>query len=485
AGAGLNLPAKFDLKGIIQLLASMLGLTWANIRARITRKGVPEQAMAAAEQAVPVAQSLQKEGPAGAVEHIKASVGDLKTTILQKLTSYLIPTVLTAGIAWIVSLLTPASAFVRAVKGIIDIVTFIVTRGAELIGFVNSVLDAVIAIANGGQGGVPALIEGALAASIPLLIGFLAALLGIGGLANKVKQVFTAVARPVNKAIDKIVDFIVKKGKALWSKLKPQKKDKRSPQEQERALDAALRDARSLVKPKSDVSDIEGRLPAISRRHKLSSLTLVVDQDTPEQKTIHFEAVINPKKQSPPDKITGGGPGLYKAQKTGPNAFTGKFSDLLPAAWSRYDGLRAVDAHPGNAFLKRADSNVPRPTGAYSVPSGNTGGAVFTDTWRTELLRQKDIEKAKLVQAHPSWTQPGEKHLAENGAKLAVEQQHGMGWEDLRLAQGRWEEHHIKPVNWGGGNDLSNLIFIRSGQHSPITTFFENWLKPEIMKDIP
>jgi hypothetical protein len=220
AGAGLNLPAKFDLKGIIQLIAGMLGLTWANIRARITRKGVPDQAVTAAEQSVPVAQALQREGPAGAVEHIKESVGDLKSTILQKLTAYLIPTVIVAGITWIVSLLNPASAFIRAVKGIIDIVTFVVTQGAQIIQFVNSILDAVVAIASGGGGGVPALIEGALAASIPVLIGFLAALLGVGNLAGKVKQIFHAVAKPVNKAIDKIVDSIAKAAKKLWAKFK-------------------------------------------------------------------------------------------------------------------------------------------------------------------------------------------------------------------------------------------------------------------------
>ncbi|KUJ64152.1 hypothetical protein ACZ90_61230 [Streptomyces albus subsp. albus] len=89
--------------------------------------------------------------------------------------------------------------------------------------FVNAVLDAVVAIAGGGAAGVPKMIEGALAASIPLLIGFLASLLGIGNLASKVKSVFHAVARPVNRAIDKIVDFIAKKGKALWQKLKPGK----------------------------------------------------------------------------------------------------------------------------------------------------------------------------------------------------------------------------------------------------------------------
>ncbi|MFD4232750.1 hypothetical protein [Streptomyces sp. NPDC058542] len=221
--AGLDLPARFDLKGIIQLIGSMLGLTWDNIRARVTRKGVPDEAMSAVETSVPVAKNLAAEGPAGAVKEIQAETGDLKATILGKLTTYLIPTVLIAGITWIISLLNPASAFVRAVKGIIDIVTFIVTQGAQIADFVNAVLDAVIAIANGGQAGVPKLIEAALASSVPLLIGFLAALLGIGGLANKVKSVFQSVSRPVTRAIDKIVDFIARKGKALWNKRKDKK----------------------------------------------------------------------------------------------------------------------------------------------------------------------------------------------------------------------------------------------------------------------
>ncbi|MFI5743829.1 class I SAM-dependent methyltransferase, partial [Streptomyces anulatus] len=38
-------------------------------------------------------------------------------------------------------------------------------------------------------------------------------LLGIGGLANKVKSVFQSVSRPVTRAIDKIVDFIARRAK--------------------------------------------------------------------------------------------------------------------------------------------------------------------------------------------------------------------------------------------------------------------------------
>ncbi|MCL7376576.1 hypothetical protein [Streptomyces sp. 35G-GA-8] len=217
---GLEIPARFDLKGIIQLIASLLGLTWDNIRARVTRKGVPDEAMTKAEQSVPVAQSLAREGPAGAAQEITAETGDLKSTILDDLKSYLIPTVLMAGITWILSLLNPASAFIRAVKGIIDIVTFIVTQGAQIVEFVNSVLDAVVAIANGAAAAVPKTVETALAASIPLLIGLLASLLGIGGLANRVRQAFQKVSRPVNRAIDKIVDKIAKAGRGIWNRIR-------------------------------------------------------------------------------------------------------------------------------------------------------------------------------------------------------------------------------------------------------------------------
>ncbi|WP_234356627.1 hypothetical protein [Streptomyces sp. NRRL F-2295] len=306
--AGLDLPQRFDLKGIIQIIGSMLGLTWDNIRARVTRKGVPDEAMSAVETSIPVAKNLAAEGPAGAVKEIQAEAGDLKATILGKLTTYLIPTVLIAGITWIISLLNPASAFVRAVKGIIDIVTFIVTQGAQIADFVNAVLDAVIAIANGGQAGVPKLIEAALASSVPLLIGFLAALLGIGGLANKVKSVFQSVSRPVTRAIDKLVDFIAKKGKALWRKLRKDKEGnerrdqkKTSPKDgKESSLDKRklLREgvraaSKELDRHEGELvpeSSVRVKLSTIKARYKLTELRAFEDGDS-----WRIEAAINPR----------------------------------------------------------------------------------------------------------------------------------------------------------------------------------------------
>ncbi|WP_229397623.1 hypothetical protein [Micromonospora okii] len=225
AGAGLELPAKFDLRGIVMMIGSLLGLTWASIRGLIIKRGVPEPAMGAVEKSVPLVQKVQAQGLGGMWEEIQDKVGDLKANLFAKISEYLIPTVLMAGITWIISLLNPASAFVRAVKMIIDFVTFIVTQGAQIIEFVNSVLDAIIAIAGGGTGGVPALIEKALARSVPVLIGVLAAVLGVGGIAQRVQKFFKGLAAPVMKAVGWVADKIAAIGRKLWNKIRGKRGD--------------------------------------------------------------------------------------------------------------------------------------------------------------------------------------------------------------------------------------------------------------------
>ncbi|MFD3486836.1 hypothetical protein [Streptomyces sp. NPDC058665] len=381
--AGLELPARFDLKGIIQLIGSLLGLTWDNIRTRVTRKGVPDEAMSAVESSVPVAQSLAREGPAGAAKEIQAETGDLKTTILQKLTSYLIPTVLIAGITWILSLLNPASAFIRAVKGIIDIVTFIVTQGAQIVEFVNAVLDAVIQIANGGQAGVPKLVEAALAASVPLLIGFLAALLGIGGLANKVRSVFQSVSRPVTRAIDKIVDFIAKKGKALWGKLKSDK-EKRSVRESDsvgeskKSRDVKQEARRLLVEPTSspftrqdELDDLVAGIAARLRPRGLKSLRAEPSAGDTGEMTIYAKA-------SPQSAA---GQALMPKIDVHLPAYGAKFSGELKdhwwesqlsetSAWTASDTLNGFEAEAVN-YLKEDATH--RSLLGYFTPSLNGG----------------------------------------------------------------------------------------------------------------
>jgi hypothetical protein len=307
AQAGLQLPQKFDVLGVLKLIASLLGLTWAFIRSRIVRK-VPERIVSVAEASVTLISKIKREGIGGLWEEIKTRIGNLKDTLFDKIAEYLVPTVLMAGIMWVISLLNPASAFVRAVKLIIDIVRFVVERAAQIIEFVNAVLDSVISIAKGGAGGVGDLIEKALARSIPVLIGVLAAILGLGGITGKVKSIFHALSKPVLKAIDWVVDKVVTLAKKLWVKLKAKAKKAKdrlrggddSAEGRHRRLDKALTAAvaATAVLGKRPVGRtvLTPILAAIRLRYGLTSLV-------PVPEALHWSVVgvINPsgKKKTP------------------------------------------------------------------------------------------------------------------------------------------------------------------------------------------
>jgi hypothetical protein len=59
-------------------------------------------------------------------------------------------------------------------------------------------------------------VEKAMAKAIPVIVGFLARLIGLGGIGEKVKNVIQKIRKPIDNAIDKVVDWIVEKGKKLW-----------------------------------------------------------------------------------------------------------------------------------------------------------------------------------------------------------------------------------------------------------------------------
>ncbi|MER7050166.1 hypothetical protein ABT391_35630 [Streptomyces jumonjinensis] len=295
AEAGLQLPAKFDTRGVLTMLAGVLGLTWPSIRARITRR-VPERVVAAAETAVPLVAEVRRRGVAALWEDLKARVGDLRKNVVDKVIEYVTPTIVMAGITWVLSLLNPASAFVRAVKLIIDFVTFVVTQARQIIDFVNAVLDSVVAIAKGATGGVPAMVERALARSVPVVLGVLAAVLGVGGIAARVKQIVQAMARPVNRAVDWVIDKIIglmKKAGALWTKRRGTGGDPagkngdragKTEENQRKRLDAALRAAVAAVdkyrgRPVAG-SLLRPLLATIRLRYRLSELRPVENGST-------------------------------------------------------------------------------------------------------------------------------------------------------------------------------------------------------------
>ncbi len=218
-GAGLVMPAKLDLAGILDLVMQVIGLTYANIRNRVA-KLVGEKAVGRMEQSVDVFKVLATQGIGGLWEFIKDQVGNLEELVIGQIKEFVIEKVIKAGITWIMALMNPAGAFIRACKAIIDIVMWVVERGAQLMEFVNAVIDGVAAVAKGNVGAMASKVEDALAKALPLAISFLASLIGLGGISEKIRSIIETVQRPINKAVDAIVLKAVKafKKPMAWAK---------------------------------------------------------------------------------------------------------------------------------------------------------------------------------------------------------------------------------------------------------------------------
>ncbi|WP_232006371.1 hypothetical protein [Mycobacterium sp. 852013-50091_SCH5140682] len=210
AEGGVELPEKFDLQGIIKLLLSLFGLTWTNIRNRLVKQ-IGEPAMAAIEKGVEIFRTIASTGLAGLWQMLMDKLGDIKEMILEKVKDFVITRIITAGITWLIGLLNPAAAFIKACKLIYDIIMFFVDNAERILKFVNTVIDSAVDIVRGNVGGVVAKIEDVLGQMVPILIGFLASAIGIGGIGEKIREIIATLQKPVNKAID----FVIKTGLKL------------------------------------------------------------------------------------------------------------------------------------------------------------------------------------------------------------------------------------------------------------------------------
>ncbi len=260
---GITLPETWDLKGIFSLVLQVLGLTWENIRTQIVTALGPkgEEIMSALESVWEVIQIIRQEGLAGLWEYIKEKIGDLKAMVIDEIKNMVIQQVIQTGVDWLISMLGgPAGAFVKAVQSIVRVVKWFVENAGRIASLVNSIIDSVTNIASGNLQGAANFIENSLSQALPTVIGFLADLLGLGGVADKIQGVIKKIRAPINKAIQ----WLVKQAKAMVKKVgrllgfgKDDEKDKKGSPDSEKTV-SVLRseDLKILVSAKTTNKNI-------------------------------------------------------------------------------------------------------------------------------------------------------------------------------------------------------------------------------------
>lgn len=214
-------PFEFSPRGILSIVMQVLGLTYANIKARVIRK-VPaaEKVFDLVEKGYALLKRIITEGPGALWEEIKSRIASLKETVMGAIRNWLIVTAIKEGIVWLLSLTNPASAIVKAIKLVYDLVMFLVERYQQIKEFILRVYEAVAAVASGNFTKVTQAVEGALARSVPVLISLFASVLGLGNIAKQVKGVIETITKPINKAIDWVVDKVVAFARKIIARVK-------------------------------------------------------------------------------------------------------------------------------------------------------------------------------------------------------------------------------------------------------------------------
>jgi len=212
---GVYIPKSLDIREIIKFVLSVLGLTWQNIRQKLV-KLVGEPAVKAMEVGFDIVVTLVTQGPAAAWEKIKEQLGNLKDMVLGAITDFVVETVVKKAVEKVGSLLVPGGAFIQAIISIYDTIMVFVDKLKKIVQVAMAFLDSIVAIASGAIATAAARVESTLAGLLTLAISFLAGFIGLGKIADKVMNIInTKVRAPIDKALDKVVDWIATTAKRL------------------------------------------------------------------------------------------------------------------------------------------------------------------------------------------------------------------------------------------------------------------------------
>ncbi|WP_210518803.1 eCIS core domain-containing protein [Hymenobacter terricola] len=213
-GAGLQLPAQFDLRGVLSLVLQVLGLTYANIRAKLVR-ATSEAFVARLEQVFDFLKILVTQGPAAAWQKILEYVGNLRDMVLDGIKAWVMRTVVGQAVVRILSMLNPAGAVIQAIMATYNTVMFFIERINQITAVVEAYVDSIAAIAAGNIGAAANRVEQTMGRMVPVIIGFLARLLGLGGISDTIRGLIARIRQPVDTALDRVVDWVVAQGRRL------------------------------------------------------------------------------------------------------------------------------------------------------------------------------------------------------------------------------------------------------------------------------
>ena len=213
---GVQIPTDFSLKSLITFFLQLMGITWPRIRQILVRH-IGEQNVALIEQAWSVIAALIDKGPEGIFELIKEQLdpANILKQIMDAAIDFVVEALIKNVAMRVIALFNPVGAIVQAIELIYKVLKWIFTNAARLFSFVETVVNGLADIIAGNIGGMAKAVEGALAKLIPPVIDFLASLIGLGDLPNKVVETVQRLQGWVESILERVIGWLAEQGRRL------------------------------------------------------------------------------------------------------------------------------------------------------------------------------------------------------------------------------------------------------------------------------
>jgi hypothetical protein len=299
---GVTIPSDFSLKSLITFFLELMGISWARIR-KLLAKHIGEQNVALIEQAWQLVSTLIAQGPQGIFEMIKDQFNPqmIIDMIIDTAIEYVKEALIKQVAIRIIGMLNPAGAIVQAIELIYKLLKWLFENAARIFSLIETIVNGVADLLAGNIGGMAEAVEKALARILPIVIDFLAGLMSLGDLPEKIAAKVKQLQNWVEKMLDRAIGWLANRAKALLRTLTGGKPDERTPEQKQSDLDSAISEADSLVADeKLSQNAVRRRLRQIKKRYKLTTLELMVQGDNTTQTTMYAHGEINPAKDSNP-----------------------------------------------------------------------------------------------------------------------------------------------------------------------------------------
>jgi predicted XRE-type DNA-binding protein len=269
-GLGIYIPSGFTIIEILKFVLSVMGLTWVNIRAKLVA-ATNETVVKALETGFDIVKTLVTEGPAAAWQKIVETLTNLKQMAIDAVMDFVKSKVVEAAVTKLLSMLSPAGAFIQAIIAIYNTIMFFVERIRQIAAVAASFIDGIAAIAAGNVAPAANRVEKTMAGLLVLVISFLARIAGLGKVSDAVVGLVKKIRAPIEKALDKVVAWIVASARKLGKFVA----QAGVPQDPNERLRLASKHAVTLAKPlagKATAPLLNAALSILKTRYALTAL---------------------------------------------------------------------------------------------------------------------------------------------------------------------------------------------------------------------